>query len=726
MMRASSYFRLTRHHLATAWLFAGLLTLGPGCALLRLPKTVRTETSETRPLLSGDLLKATGPVAQRLAAEVDPLADTAVQVSVDPPPVARTSAGELNASLRRHPRIPPPITPLNVRSTGPLRINSGPVAASAVQVDHRTIDPASVPRLPPRSAIRQTAHQPASTPLLEADEPPPSPGIPPVGEQYRIPLAGTLPEEDVQLSMNQDRVTLVARNASVQSILNLLAQQQGLNLIAGDDLSAVISVTLNDVPFNDALNSIVSIAGYTWFQQNNIILVTKITNDAPVPPDVQGKVVQVFPLNFVAAADIDLTVKGLLSPTGQSFISQASPTDQRRTQELIVVEDIPASVNRIAQYICQIDQAPRQVMIEAHVLQVDLTDNTRHGVNWKYLTSLAGSDIALSTVGFANPAASPASFLTVNGDRLDVLVEALKSTVDTKTLASPKVAVANGQEARIQIGEKLGYFVTTTTQTSTLQNVNFLNTGVLLRVTPQISVDNRILMNVRPEVSTGRITAQGLPESNTTEAQTTVMLPDGGGMIIGGLIKESDADTQDKVPILGDIWLVGRAFQRRQIARKRSEIIIVLIPRIVHEGELPPPGDVIDIQRATTPIFMNGLQQAPRPLDPRLPDAINNPRRFLPARMKALFEPPKKTNPKPLRFYFPTEDEVFNDPDRPPPPFPEFPSEAGMPALLEPPAATELMPPPAPLPQLTNPPAPPPAPPAADVEATLFDLTNRV
>lgn len=705
MHRARLELFSNRRFAAGALLLAGTLCLGSGCALFRRPGSNNT--------------------ARALADEADGPGKTSVQVSVAPP-IPHERTGQHLAATSRHPTIPPPTTPLTVRSNGPLRLPPPEPAAEALPVEHRTVAPARPVRAAPRGVVRQTGYQPVSFPLEQAEvEPAAPPPFPPDGvEQYRIPLAGTLPEEDVQISMNQDRVTLVARNASVQSILNLLAQQQGLNLIAADDLSAMVSVTLNDVPFSDALSSIVSIAGYTWFQQNNIILVTKITNDAAVPPDVQGKVVQVFPLNFVAAMDVELTVKGLLSPTGQSFISQASPTDQRRTQEMIVVEDIPASVNRIAQYICQIDQPPRQVMIEAHVLQVDLTDNTRHGVNWKYLTSLAGSDIALSTVGFANPAASPASFLSVNGEHLDVLVEALKSTVDTKTLASPKVAVANGQEARIQIGEKLGYFVTTTTQTSTLQNVNFLNTGVVLRVTPQISADHRILMSVRPEVSTGRITAQGLPESNTTEAQTTVMVIDGGGMIIGGLIKESDADTQDKVPILGDIWLIGRAFQRRQIARKRSEIIIVLIPRIVHEGELPPPADIIDTERATTPIFINGLQQAPRPLDPRLPDAINNPRRFIPARLKAIFEPPKATNPKPLRFFFPTEDEIFNDPTRPPLPFMDVPADPSVPTMLETPAPPGML-----LPTPDElPPEPSPdeiVPPAPNVEATLFDSTDR-
>lgn len=493
----------------------------------------------------------------------------------------------------------------------------------------------------------------------------PSGALPPAPGPVRIPLVGEEPEENIELTMRNGRISLIARSASVQSVLNLLAQQQGLNLIAADDVDAVISVTLTNVPFEDALNAIVAIAGCTWTQQRGIVLISKVGTESRGTPDVQGKIVQVFPLNFVSAVDIELTIKGLLSPMGQIFTSQTSPTDKRRTQEMVVVEDIPASVSRIAQYIQQVDQPPRQVMVEAHVLQIDLKDDTRHGVNWKYLTKIAGSDITLGTAGFANPLASPASFFSMDGDHLDLLVEALKTTTDAKTLANPKVIVANGQEARIQIGAKLGYFVTTTTQTSTLQNVNFLNTGVLLRVTPQISNDNRVLMVVRPEVSTGKISPLGLPETNTTEAETTVLLEDGGGMVIGGLIRESNTDTQDKVPILGDLWLVGRFFQKRNYSRERSEIVIVLIPRIAPYTPDYQAYEDAKMLQASEPLFQNGLQPTLRPMDPALPDAINNPRRLRPYRLPSLFDKPSETNPRPLRYYFPTMEEEMFPPEAP-------------------------------------------------------------
>ncbi len=543
-----------------------------------------------------------------------------------------------------------------------------PVAPSAPRSNRRTTQgrvtqlkkalPDEVQGLLNEVLPQEAAPEPAAEP-----EAPPLPPVAP-GTRIHVPLDGDEPSENVQLTMKNGRVSLIARKAPVQSVLNLLAQQQGINLIAADDVTGDISVNLANTNFDDALSSIVAIAGCTWTEQKGIVLVTKVSLDARASPGVQGKVVQVFPLSFVAAADIEAALKGLISPMGQIFITESSPADKRRTQEQVVVEDIPSSLERIAEYIARVDQPPRQVVIEAHVLQVDLKDDTRHGINWQAITRIASSDVTWATQGFANAAANPGSIFQVDGKHLDLLVEALKTTTDTKTLANPRVTVANGQEARIQIGSKLGYFVTTTTQTSTLQNVNFLNTGVLLRVTPQISADNRVLMHVQPEVSSGKISLAGLPETQTTEASTTVLMENGGGIVIGGLIKEFDNETQDKVPILGDVWLLGRLFQRRNYTRQRSEIVIVMVPRIAPYNPDYQAAEQWDVDRSREPLFEDGLHQAPRPWEPRLPDAMRNPRRLKPKRLSGILSNPWRSDPKPLQHYLPTYNEEYA-PDAP-------------------------------------------------------------
>ncbi|MCG6155830.1 secretin and TonB N-terminal domain-containing protein [Rubinisphaera margarita] len=444
---------------------------------------------------------------------------------------------------------------------------------------------------------------------------------------YDVPLTPSAPD-NINLHRSGDFLTLVAREAPLNAVLQMIAQQHGLNLVLSDDVQEKVTVTLNDVPLDDALDTILAASNCTWVQQRNIIIVSRISKESLSGPQMQGRQVRVITLNFVSAEEVEKVVTGLLSPVGKIFSHQTSPMDGRRSREQIIVEDLPEYLMRIEDYVARTDVAPRQVLIEAHILQVNLDDENRHGVNLSYVTSLAGAQFSIDSQGFANPAGSPAMVLNIDGSKLDNVIEIIKDTTDAKTLASPKVLVLNGQEAKIQIGSQLGYIVTTTTETSTLQNVDFMDVGVVLNVTPHISNNGQILMKVKPEVSTGTVNAAtGVPDKDTTEVDTTVMLPDGQGIVLGGLIQEVDSDRQTKIPYIGDIKYVGRMFGRRTAVRERREIIITLVPRIVPYDDPYRCIDQDQFYRATTPLLEGPLIPVPRP-EPVLLDAMENPRRI--------------------------------------------------------------------------------------------------
>ena len=420
-------------------------------------------------------------------------------------------------------------------------------------------------------------------------------------------------------------VTVVVRDTPLGDILSTLAVQHGLNLICSEDISTRVSVTLHQVPFEEALTQALAVAGYTWVRQGNILVVTNTASGTGVSPHLQGRHVRVFQLDYVAAVDVDLVIQGLLSPVGQSFISESIDADNRRTQELVIVEDLPPYLCRIEQYICQVDLPPRQVLIEAHILSVDLKDDLKLGLNLEYLDSITPS-VTLRTQGLADvdkftKAKDPAFFFNLAAGDLKMLLEALETTTDAKTLATPKVLALNGQQARVQVGERLGYRVTTTTQTSSLEGVEFLDVGVVLTVTPRITAERAVMMQVKPQVSKGDINLHGLPEEETTEVETSLLLPDGHGMLIGGLIQEFDTEKQSKVPWLGDLWMIGKLFQLNTKERKRSEIIIALVPHIVPYGPDRQTEECEQFQRATTPLLYGPLNQTPRPFEPKFPDA---------------------------------------------------------------------------------------------------------
>lgn len=474
------------------------------------------------------------------------------------------------------------------------------------------------------------SHPTPLPPIYVAANPiaPPSRPAPPsaqASQKIRIPLVGALPPDAVAVDRESGLATVVVRDTPLGDILSTMAVQYGLNLICSEDISARVSVTLHKVPFEEALTQILAVAGYTWVRQGNILVVTSTTSATGVSPHLQGRHVRVFQLDYVAAVDVDLVIQGLLSPVGQSFISEATDTDNRRTQELVIVEDLPPYLCRIEQYVRQVDLPPRQVLIEAHILSVELKDDLRLGLNLEYLDSITPS-VTLKTQGFADVArftkgTDPTFFFNLAAGDLNMLLEALETTTDAKTLATPKVLALNGQQARVQVGERLGYRVTTTTQTSSLEGVEFLDVGVVLTVTPRITAEGAVMMQVKPQVSKGDINLHGLPEEETTEVETALLLPDGHGMLIGGLIQEFDTEKQSKIPWLGDLWMIGKLFQLNTKERKRSEIIIALVPHIVPYGPPRQQRECEQFQRATTPLLYGPLNQAPRPYEPKFPGA---------------------------------------------------------------------------------------------------------
>jgi type IV pilus assembly protein PilQ len=463
--------------------------------------------------------------------------------------------------------------------------------------------------------------------------------------QGKVPLSGWDAAGNVDVAKGTNgNVTLVVRDASLSKVLALLAQTYHLNIVAANDIDVSISITLSDVPLEQALTAILSVANYTWVERNGIILVTSMTEATQLPADIQGRQVQVFELDFASATAVSEAVVALLSPIGKMSIIKSDSQDNRRTREMIVVEDQPPSIARIGQYIQEVDQPPRQVLIEAHVLQVTLSDETKNGVDFAALFRIAGGNASIISAptlavplptpgGTVSPPTTPAAIATFASQDLAAVILLLQSTNDTKTLGSPKVLVLNHQEAKIHVGKSIGYQGSqTTTQTSTFQNAQFLDVGVTLKLTPSITRDDCVLLQVHPEVSDGAINPQtSLPDKTTTELDTDVMLRNGQGMIIGGLIKENDSTIQAKIPYLGDLWKAGLLFKNSDVKKQRDEILVAIVPRIQpygHDWQAYEQGELVN---AETPLFQGPLCRTARPWDPVLPDGNRVVKPFIPS-----------------------------------------------------------------------------------------------
>ena len=500
------------------------------------------------------------------------------------------------------------------------RSSSNPRTRGVTQL----FQPSAEPLRPKEAAPASPAPSPEAAEPVPANRPldRPSQAGPRV---YQVPLSRTVTDR-VTLRQQQGRLSLIVRDAPLGDVLTRLAETQGLNLVTAESLAARLTITLDQVTLEQALDAILSVAGYTWVRNQDIVFVTSLAQGTNVSPEMQGRRWEVMQLDFVAAADLQTVVTGMLSPVGKSYVLESKADDSRKTQEILVVEDVPQYLDRIRDYVAQADQPPRQVLIEAHILQIDLDDVTNQGVNFERLFQLFNKEVTVNTTGFAKEGASPAFSVHINGGDLDALLQCLKTTTDAKTLASPRVLVVNGQTARIQVGQRFGYRVTTTTETMTSETVDFLDVGVVLEVTPRVSRDGRVLMKVKPEVSNGSVDpTTGLPNEDTTEVQTNVMLHDGQGIVIGGLIKETNNDGQSKVPWLGDLRWIGKLFRQKDVTKKRAEIVVALLPRVIPYDPVYQEQDAVDLIRAQTPLFCGPLVPHPRPWEPILPDAVYNP-----------------------------------------------------------------------------------------------------
>ncbi|MCG8450700.1 MAG: type II and III secretion system protein [Pirellulales bacterium] len=449
-------------------------------------------------------------------------------------------------------------------------------------------------------------------------------------QQHVIPFAQPEEKGDIKLEEDEGMISLMVRDAPLRQVIALVAETQKLNIVFAAPADIDITASFERLPWQRVLDSLLTASGHTWTNDNGIVLVTSMADAENAPPGAGGRHIEVFELDFASALDVDQAIKGLLSPAGNSWVTEGSSGDNRRTREIVAVVDYPAHLAQIAEYICQVDQPPRQVLIEAHILQIDLDEECRNGFDYEQITSFRGNRIRFFSEGLANAAAPTASFLEVDGAGLNSLLELLQTTTDAKTLASPRVLAVSGQEARIQIGDQLGYRITTTTQTSSLESVEFLDVGVVLTVTPRITRDGRVLMRIKPEVSNGQIDPNtGLPAEETTEVETDILLNSGQGMVIGGLIQETDSIIQSKVPWLGDLPYLGLLFQRRTQAKVRSEIVVTLLPHVQPYTPIVAQREQFEFQRAHDPLTTGPLDIYPRPYEAKLPDAIRNPRRPL-------------------------------------------------------------------------------------------------
>jgi type II secretory pathway component GspD/PulD (secretin) len=374
-------------------------------------------------------------------------------------------------------------------------------------------------------------------------------------------------------------ISLNVRDVDIKDVLDTIASTQGLNVVCGPDVSGHATLKVDDLSLDETLHALLHVNGLTYVKRGGVIYVTREGSAA-----LKGRSwleTVTFRLSYADPTEITKVVTAALSDQG--LVTAYQPTRS------VVVQDTPESIDRVRSVISALDVAPRQVLIGARILDVRLDDDDRMGVDWAAVLKQADIDAEVGTESFslAGSGGVQGFFATLASQDLNVFLDALGETVDFEALAAPQVLALEGKQAEIIVGGKLGFYVTTTTQTSTVQSVEFLNIGSLLVITPTVSDNGDVILEIHPKVSDG-VVENGLPSETTTEVTTTVLVSHGETVFIGGLIRRREQTNRSFIPILGHIPGLGFLFGRHDTTRSQSELVVLITPYVVQPGEEHP------------------------------------------------------------------------------------------------------------------------------------------
>jgi MSHA biogenesis protein MshL len=447
------------------------------------------------------------------------------------------------------------------------------------------------------------------------------------------------------------RISLDLKGVDVVELLKILSVKMNVNIVPTKEVTGRVNIFLNNVTFEDALDIILITNGLAAVKDKNIITVMTLEkySQSYGRPYKETRKVRMFKLKHATPKDVSAALAQLKTEVGKVITDEASGTlilvdipealdlmekammtlDQAKETEIfslkyskaediknqlanvltpgssqveldarsnkIAISDLPDKMKKIKNVIQAFDDATKEVMIEAQIVQISLNNETQQGINWERVFASTRFPGNIDLKGPFSIAPSPANYLqmtvgTMAAENFTIVMQELNTFTKTNVLSRPRIAAVNNQEASILIGAKEVYFSQTQSQsqvtTTTAEAVNFVDVGVKINVTPTITADNYIIMKIRPEVSSVRETVTSplgstVPVVETSQAETTVKVKDNAMVMIAGLMKETISDSRKRIPFLYKIPVIGWFCGNSDKSKQKTEIAIFLTPHII-------------------------------------------------------------------------------------------------------------------------------------------------
>ena len=371
-------------------------------------------------------------------------------------------------------------------------------------------------------------------------------------------------------------ISLAMRDTELSEVMEMLSRAERINILLSEGVGGDVSFSLYDVPLSEAIRSIADAAGYVAEHRNGMYFIVSRENAGSYSESDLTEI-RTYRIQYADPGQIQQMLRPYLSEYGQLTMMVENKT--------LMVEDTPEFLRRIETLIRDIDHQPKQILIEAQILEVTLNTEDSFGIDWADFFQSNGGTGSYGTRGLQGAGASGSSglFFEVANADLTAALSALEQNGRIRTLSTPKLLALENQEASVIIGDRRGFQVTTTINQVTTESIQFLESGVILRVTPHVDDEGRVMMEIHPEVSTGVVDANGIPSQTTTEVSTRLLVASGQTVFIGGLIKQSVTETRNGVPILGRIPGLGLLFSSREVTSVNTETIVVITPQVIGE-----------------------------------------------------------------------------------------------------------------------------------------------
>ena len=408
-------------------------------------------------------------------------------------------------------------------------------------------------------------------------------------------------------------ISLDFQDVPVRQVLQIIAQVNNFNLVTTDTVNGNVTISLSGVPWDQALDMILRVRGLDKRLEGNILLIAPTEElMARETQALQSKkqVSDLAPLhtvnisvNYAKAASLASILK---SPEGGILSDRGAVTVDERTNTLLI-RDTLLSIDQARKMIDALDIPVKQVLIESRMVTVLDNVDEQLGVRWGFSDrqddngvsgSLEGADTIASGVvpsiddrlNVNLPVSGAAGTIgfqiasLIDGTILDLELSALESENKGEIIASPRITVANQQEAYIEQGTEIPYVQATS---SGATSVEFKKAVLSLKVTPHITPDNRIILDlVVTQDTRGETVSTSTGEAvaiDTQEIKTQVLVENGETIVLGGIFQQTSSDGVTKVPVFGDLPLVGALFRNTSVLQEKRELLIFVTPKIVME-----------------------------------------------------------------------------------------------------------------------------------------------